>query len=81
MEATKAIDAIKNYFEGEYFAIVSTCSSLAVPERAEKQIGKDSEPFDHIFVDQDYGGGATDDDYHGCVYFPVEDGRYIVADY
>jgi hypothetical protein len=54
MEATKATDAIKNYFEGEYFAIVSTCSSLAVPERAEKQIGKDSEPFDHIFVDQDY---------------------------
>ena len=36
--------------------------------------------FDHEYVDQK-GPGFSGDDYHGYVYFPLTDGRYLQVEY
>lgn len=76
-----AIDGVKTFFEGDYFSITDTAALSEIDtDRMQKQDGDDCKPFDHCFVDQN-GGGITGDDFHGVVYFHIDEKKYLVVDY
>lgn len=59
------------------------CSYLCFPTIVDEPKGKrqdaDTDFFDHVFVDQSCG--IAGDDWHGTVYFPIPNGKYIAVEF
>lgn len=76
MDFETAVNAIKNFFEGDYFCIGNVVESALV--KGEEQ--GPFECFDQVTVDQG-GGGITGDDFHGTAYFHIGNGRWASVEY
>jgi len=69
---------VKKFFDDEYFHIDEIVDASQVC--GQKQEEECQPEFDHCFVNQS-GGGITDDDYHGTVFFHVGAGQYLTVGY
>lgn len=79
MDYETVVNAIVDFFEGEFFYIGKTVDESQV--RGEPQHDcTDFEHFDKVFVNQG-GGGLSGDDFHGTAYFHIGNGRYATANY
>jgi len=78
MDIREVITALDDFFEGEYYFIGKIVSKDVV--KGQKQLEECQPAFEHCFVYQ-HGPSFGGDEYHGLVYFYIEDGDYLAVEY
>lgn len=79
MDYEIVVNAIAEFFDGEYFHIGKIVDESQVAGEPQHDC-EDFEHFDKVYVSQG-GGGFTGDDFHGTAYFHIGNGRYATAEY
>lgn len=74
----RALDGISAFFDNEFHIVHGLVD--ATKARGQRQFSECQPFFDHCFVNQG-GGGFTDDDFHGTVYFHISDDQYLAVEY
>lgn len=74
----RALDGISAFFDNEFHIVRGLVD--ATKARGQRQVSECQPFFDHCLVNQG-GGGFTDDDFHGTVYFHISDDQYLAVEY